>query len=288
MSKVLIIGKGYIGSALEEHLLNLERDEVYTLDKKYTSVMAGNSAGEYETYSKEFYKQFDEIILLAGLSSVQACVNQEETFEKNVVAFQDLLGKLDNQRLIFASSASVYGNSGSQKVKEGHSFEMPRNFYDQSKQMIDMIAHLSGKRFVSCRFGTVLGYSPLPRHELLINSLVKSAMETGIMKVNNKTSFRGVLGMGDLCCAVAAILAKPNAISGFYNMASSSHSIAVYVSMVQMYLKELVDKDVEIEELPDTSTYSFALDTRKFEGTFNFQFKDTIKDMVKGALRNLA
>mgnify|MGYP003386974686 CR=1 FL=1 len=178
MSRVLIIGKGYIGSALYKHLKHLH--DVWTVDWHDDST---DLYMDFRQLSPRTLEGWDDIILLAGNSSVKSCNDLYDTFEANIVAFVDLLHNIpyNKTRLIYASSASVYGSNGTIPALEERPFDLPANYYDMSKQMIDTIASISGRNYIGLRFGTVCGHSPKPRHELIINSLVMSGKETGGM-----------------------------------------------------------------------------------------------------------
>lgn len=283
MSRVLIIGKGYIGSALYNHLK--PHHDVWTVDWHDDST---DLFMDFREISPRTLEGWDDIILLAGNSSVKSCHDLYDTFEANIVAFVDLFRIMSRKtRLIYASSASVYGSNGTVPALEDRPFDLPANYYDMSKQMIDTIASISGRNYVGLRFGTVCGHSPKPRHELIINSLVKSAKETGVMHVANIDSYRAVLGLGDLCRGVKAILDTPDAPPGFYNMRSVEGSIYQLAKAVQRCLALRMTRP-EIQFGPNSSTYSFTLNVDKFERTFDYKFTDTVADIVEGALKNLA
>src|SRR5438445_737177 len=71
------------------------------------------------------------------------------------------------------------------------------------------------------RFGTVCGPSPNIRPELLLNSLVLSALTTGQIQVANRQVHRPLLGIGDLCRALKTIVTRP-VPPGCYNLASTN------------------------------------------------------------------
>lgn len=287
MSRVLIIGKGYVGSALYKHLQWYDHyhNNAHAMDWHDDSADLYN---DFNRLSPQTLEHYSDVILLAGNSSVKSCHDLYGTFDANVAAYVNLLHKLPYKtRLIYASSASVYGSNGTVPALEDRPFDLPANYYDMSKQMLDTIASISGRNYIGLRFGTVCGHSPKPRHELIINSLVKSAKETGVMHVANIDSYRAVLGLGDLCRGVKAILDTPDAPPGFYNMRSVEGSIYQLAKAVQRCLALRMTRP-EIQFGPNSSTYSFTLNVDKFERTFDYKFTDTVADIVEGALKNLA
>lgn len=125
----------------------------------------------YQDLTDSFYREFEAVILLAGQGSVSNSKNMKSVLENNINNFAHLLSLLSSdQKFIYASSSSVYGKTDT-FADEGSRFGDPYNFYDLSKQMIDKLAFLSGKCYFGLRFGTVNGYSPNFRNDLMINSL---------------------------------------------------------------------------------------------------------------------
>ena len=271
MRRLLIGGKGYVGSALKAYL------------KPFVDVVDWNSGGmDYDTYKA--FKGFDAIILLAGNSSVASCNDFYDTWNQNVVKFTNLLTRIGDTRLIYVSSASVYGGRYSPYLCcEDDRIQDPMNYYDWSKQMVENTAKMSGKRnLVGLRFGTVCGSSPNPRMDVIFNAMMLSAKSTGVIKESNPFSLRGVLGMKDLCRGIERVLEVPEA-SGIYNMSSFNTKICEVSGAVADYFPgTTIDP-----QKSDGNAYSFALSTDKFERTFDFAFKQTPGDIIEDLDKNV-
>jgi nucleoside-diphosphate-sugar epimerase len=108
--------------------------------------------------------------------------------------------------------------------------------------------------FCGLRFGTVCGVSVRQRDELLLNSMVRSAVENGMVNVSNPQAGRSVLALNDLVVTVNRMLdvVPPR---GFYNLASYSMSIGAYGAAVARRL------GAEIVETPGSGTYTFSVDS---------------------------
>ena len=101
MSKTLIIGSGgYIGSRLINEI------DANGVDINWFK--EGRINVDFKDLTRDYYSQYDNIILLAGHSSVKMSEgNLNSCFNNNVRNFIDLLEKLDNQKIIYDRSSSV-------------------------------------------------------------------------------------------------------------------------------------------------------------------------------------
>ena len=152
MSVLIIGGQGYVGSYLAKHLPG--------------SVSIGSRLFDYYELEPSFYKNFEYIILLAGHSSVQMCLGPlTSPWLNNVANFKDLLQKTSpDQKIIYASSNSVYGNKNTKiSTEEDISLDYINN-YDLTKSTLDLFALqqiTQGRQLLGLRFGTVNGGSPV-------------------------------------------------------------------------------------------------------------------------------
>lgn len=274
--KTLIIGGcGYIGSHLYKFLLDkgLNTETVdLELFGNYTNPK--NKKINYNNLTKKYLKKYNNIILLAGYSSVKMCEGKmSETFNNNVVNFVNLLNNIEDQKFIYASSSSVYGKTKNLIVDENYDRYIPSTFYDLSKKEIDYYAHLSSKNFYGLRFGTVNGYSPNLRVDLMINKMYKSALESRKIIVSNPDFYRPILGIKDLGRAVYQIL-KNKPKPGIYNLASFNATILQIAKAVVKKTKAGLVIDAP------SKSYNFSINSEKFEEEFNFKFKDSSETII--------
>jgi nucleoside-diphosphate-sugar epimerase len=110
------------------------------------------------------------------------------------------------------------------------------------------------------RFGTVNGYSPKMRWDLIINSMYKSAMESGVINVVNPNIHRAILFIDDLVDAMQAIIDKNDGNGGIYNIASFNDSIGNIAEYVSSY----IDKSTKIITSFQPSVYDFCVSCSKF------------------------
>ncbi len=300
MNKVLIIGgNGYIGTRLYEYLSideeNMPSDkDIDIIDTCwFGKVIEDTIVEDYRNMSKEFYSEYDAIILLAGHSSVKMAEgNLNSCFKNNVTNYIQLLEKLnDKQKFIYASSSSVYGSVGGRTVNEKYYGFEPYNQYDISKHTADLYAIKSELQYYGLRFGTVNGYSPVLRTDVMINAMVNSALRDGEIKLFIKDTMRPILGLNDLCGAVETIIDYDKDERGLYNLASfnkTAEQIAYEVgSVMNVPVIEYESDPTNITNTKiQTKTYNFSISTLKFRKTFKFKFKETVESITESLTNN--
>ena len=288
MSKnILIIGTGFVGSRLFLSLVS--RYNVQSLDIGWfdSGVNPNGKKIDYNDLTGAFFRQFDVIILTAGHSSVKLCLqNPQGAFLNNVRNFKNLLHKLTSvQRLIYFSSSSVYGSIAKFDATEGDICFQSTNEYDLNKYEIDQHALLSDIEFYGLRPGTICGWSPECRVDIMVNSMMASARENGRIDVFNRGVMRPILGLSDLCAAVDQIIKSPLNLRGLYNLASFNSSVEDIAIRVGKYINVPVfyggeQKQVSENTKLESRTYNFSIDTTKFRAYFkNFEFKDTAESI---------
>ena len=292
MKRILILGnRGYIGSALCDfikhntgYLLGREWSltgidlNLFPTDNNYSLPL------DYNTLSEDYISRYDVVIMLGGISSAPYCKqNPQESYKANVTDFVNLVNKLPNGcKFIYASSASVYGLSGSIPQTEQDTLKPPVSPYDHQKQFLDVYSALNLRdiQYYGLRFGTVCGYSGTPRNELLLNAMTRASKLDGVVRVSSPDSYRAVLYMQDLIRAILCIITQ-NKPKGIYNLCSFNTKIGDLGNAVA----KLLNVPLVIDET-NTSLYSFTMDTTKFINTYNFEFSGNIENIVQDCLKN--
>jgi nucleoside-diphosphate-sugar epimerase len=273
--RVLIIGgEGYVGSYLFNHLFKQGID-VQTV---------GNRRSDYNLLGRIFLSSFTHIVLLAGHSSVLRCKGPlESPWKNNVRNFKNLVEKTDNrQTIIYASSASVYGDKDTKPLytEEDISIDYVNN-YDLTKVSLDLLAMKyigEGRNIIGLRFGTVNGGSPVIRRDLMINSMVYTALFEKHITVTNKHIKRPILSVRDLSRAVETMI-KSKAASNIFNLASFNSTVESIANIVSDYTK------VDITDNGDVpGAYNFAIDNTKFKVLGNFTYEDNLHSVVENVI----
>ena len=277
--KTLIIGdNGYIGSRLFSYLEAREELELDGCDLniwgKPSFQRNGWAYTDYCELGVSDLKEYGVVILLAGNSSPGMCKDPFDTYDQNVHRFLKIVKKIKEGnpkcKFIYASSAAVCERV---EARETDPMPIPKNPYDASKQIIDKLMTCFDLDFYGLRFGTVAGASPNMRWELLVNSMLHDAKTKGIITVSNPKNYRAVLCLEDLCRAIEAVIFSEESFPGFYNLASFNTTIGMAAEMVKFFFEDTGRNIPEIQTVAGDSTYSFSVDTNKFEDIFNFEFK---------------
>ena len=269
--KILVIGgHGYIGSYVTQYLSS----------RGYSVTAYGSREEDYNQLSAEFLAPYEYIMVFAGHSSVPMCVGDlRAPWNNNVRNIHNLVGKIrSTQKVIYASSSSVYGNKSKDNSLESDMFMDFLNNYDLTKIALDnMVAvHIQrGVNLIGLRFGTVNGGSPLIRRDIMLNSMVYSALTTGKIMVANSQISRPICFIQDLGRAVEAIINKPWQ-SGFYNIASFNTTVREMAEATQAGVGgDIVDRG------PQAGAYDFRINTKAFEDYYSFRFRGTPEFIVQ-------
>ena len=264
MNILLIGGCGYIGCYLYDRL---ERAgfAVTVVDQ----LKRGNPLGliviqdDYANLDNDFVAQFDAVLWFGGHSSVgEAMIDPDGAVANNCLNLFSFAKRVPAQtKLIYASSGSLYSTKSVPVVPTSESSlaSIPsQNAYDISKFAFDYLAKSFLGDFYALRMGTLSGWSPNLRPELVFNAMNVSAVTTGRVHLKNSDSHRTILFLSDLWALVRKLLITKqqpgvyNAGSLSFKMGELAHGIASTWNAQVMYEG-------------DSDTYSFLLDTTRMK-----------------------
>ena len=224
---------------------------------------AGGFTRNYQDLTSDTVAEADAILWFAGHSSVgQALSDPDGALANNCLDLLTLARqKRPETRLIYASTASLYsvasrpGDPDPDPVAEGRTLLNPVNPYDCSKIAFDALARCYGENLVGIRMGTVCGYSPRLRPELVFNAMNIAGLTTGRVRLANPHAWRSILFLDDLASLVTALIDAAGPVPKIVNAASMSLSIGQLAQDIAAF------HGAEIDLGPDTPTYSFRMDT---------------------------
>ena len=282
-------GAGFIGSNLA---LELEKQghEVVVVDNFLTGNKDNLKGFDGKIIEIDVADNFDlnenfDVIFHEAAITDPRYPNDEETYNKNLQGFKNIieLAKKNNAKLIYASTASLYGN-GPTPMKEDQEKEI-LSAYGKSKLEMDNIAsklfdkmHIVGLRYFNV-FGPREKYKNRAASMIYhLGKQIKSGKRPRIFKFGEQ--IRDHIYVKD---AVNAAITAVNAKSGIYNVGTG---IATTFNVLIKALNEVLGKNFEPEyfDMPyDPKTYqsNTQADTTKAENVLGFKAKWPLKDGIK-------
>ncbi len=175
------------------------------------------------------------VIALAALVGDPACeIDHDETMAINVESTKLLCQVVKHypevERVVFASSCSVYGATEGLVLNEGSRLN-PVSFYARSRIVSESILRreLEGRSVVTLRLGTVFGASPRPRLDLMINTMTCRAVRDGLITVTDGGSWRPHVHVRDVAEAflLAAEAPDEHATGEIFNVGCNDNNMTI-------------------------------------------------------------
>jgi nucleoside-diphosphate-sugar epimerase len=212
--RVLVVGgAGYLGCVLTQRLLH-RGFRVRVLDSFIYGRRSLDSLSDTENLEivegdlrnihtcVNSLTETDAVVLLAAIVGDPASkVRPTETIETNVLAAQALASacKLHHiNRFLYASTCSVYG-VGANQLDEQAALN-PVSLYARTKIESEKIILGMGDEYFSptiLRMGTLYGYSPRMRFDLVVNTMSMKSYVDGKIQVFGGKQWRPLLGVED-------------------------------------------------------------------------------------------
>ena len=296
MKKVLLAGgAGYIGTMLTEELINRNYD-VTVVDLlwfgNYLPTGAALLNKNIMDLTEEDLHGFDVVVFQAGLSNdPMADYSPSMNFVENaaVPAYLAFISKRAGvERFVYASSCSIYGYTANNLMDESAPVS-PQYPYGISKLSAEYtIMSLKDERFrpIALRKGTVGGYSPRMRFDLVVNAMTKSALQKNAITVNNPSLWRPLIDVRDVVMAYVRSIECNLSISGIYNISYDNYTIGRLADEIREELmRHGFNPSIITKNVQDVRNYKVTNKKAKIE--LDFVPRYSPKDSVKEILRNM-
>ena len=295
--KLLIAGgAGYVGSVLIPKLL--ERGyKVDVVDLFWFGRHLPRDVGILQKdifqLSVEDLEPYNQVIFLAGLSNdPMAEFSPSKNFIFNAAAPAYLAYMAKNakvRRYIYASSCSVYGYTENELYDETRPVASSYPYGISKLQGEQAVMQLANGEFsvISLRKGTISGYSPRMRFDLVINTMFKCAMRDHTITVNNPSIWRPILSIDDAATAYIRAIEAEQRISGIFNVASGNYTVGEIGDLVKATIEERLKGRVNlcIKHLQDFRNYKVSIE--KAANVLSFHPAGDVQSIVGDLIDNM-
>jgi nucleoside-diphosphate-sugar epimerase len=295
--KILVAGgAGYVGSVLVPRL----KERGYQVDVVDLLWFGSHLPPGVKVIQKEIMsleeqdlREYDQVIFIAGLSNdPMAEYSPSRNFVDNAAlpAYLAYIAKRAGvKRLVYGCSCSVYGYT----VNE---------LYDETAPAISNypygISKLQGEfaclrqqddtfSVIALRKGTISGYSPRMRLDLIVNTMFKFAVTDKIINVNNPSIWRPILDVRDAASAYTRAIEADYSISGIFNIAYGNYTVGEVADLVKEGVKEHLDIDTKLNIMHTSDFRNYKVNLEKAHNVLSFNARYSVKDIVKSLADNI-
>jgi len=295
--RILIAGgAGYVGSALIPKLL----DRGYKVDVVDLFWFGNSLPSDVGIIEKDIFdlqvsdlSGYDQVIFLAGLSNdPMADFSPAKNFVFNAAApayLAYIAKKSGVRRYIYASSCSVYGYTENQLFDENSPVSSSYPYGISKLQGEEAVMQMVSPDFsvIALRKGTVSGYSPRMRFDLLVNTMFKCALQEGVIHVTDPAIWRPFLAIEDATMAYTRAIEANESLSGIFNIASGNHTVGEVADLVKLTLDEELGKKIalDIKHIKDMRNYKVSIE--KANTILSFHPHQSVRSIVRNLIANM-
>jgi len=282
-------GAGYLGSVLIPKLL--ARD--YEVDVVDLFWFGNHLPTEARILHKDIFDLsvddldgYDQVIFMAGLSNdpmAEFAPSKNFIFNAAAPAYLAYIAKKAGaKRFIYACSCSVYGYTENELFDETRPAVSSYPYGISKLQGEQAVMYMRDKSFsvISLRKGTVSGYSPRMRLDLIINTMFKTAWKDRTITVNNPTIWRPILSIEDAARAYIRAVEAAQDISGIFNIASGNYTVGEIGDLVKMAAEKELGQEINlvIKHVQDFRNYKVSIE--KAANILSFHPHDEVQGIV--------
>src|SRR5579863_9451542 len=289
-------GAGYLGSVLVPKLL----DRGYEVDVvdlfwfvNHLPPEAGIIRKDIFDINPEDLQPYQQVVFLAGLSNdPMAEFSPSENFIFNAAApayLAYVAKKAKVKRYIYACSCSVYGYTVNELFDETRPVSSFYPYGISKLQGEQAAMNLMDDDFsvISLRKGTVSGYSPRMRLDLIVNTMFKNGIRDREITVNNPSIWRPIVSIEDATNAYVRAIEASEKISGIFNIASGNYTVGEVGDLVKMAIEEQLGTRVHLNIHHKKDFRNYKVSIQKAENTLSFHPNHDVKSIVKNLIEHM-
>jgi nucleoside-diphosphate-sugar epimerase len=309
MKRVLVVGgAGYVGCVLVDELL-AKGYAVRVLDR----VFFGREPleplldrielveADMRDFGEAHLKGCEAVINLGGLSNDPTAefnpTANEELNTHATIRVAEVAKRAGARRLIVASTCSIYdrgvAEEGRDVLLDETSPVDPRAAYATSKLAAEQaILPMNDERFAvtALRKGTVFGFSPRMRYDLVVNTMVKDALSSGKMTIHyGGAMWRPLVDVRDIARAyVQCLEADREVVAGqIFNVSGGNFRISELALRVQRTLREAgVDVDLDVD-YSYRLIRSYRVSNEKMARALGFEPRVSVEESVSNMVAEI-
>jgi nucleoside-diphosphate-sugar epimerase len=289
-------GAGYLGSVLIPRLL----ERGYKVDVVDLFWFGNHLPRQVGVLNKDIFQlttedlePYEQVIFLAGLSNdpmAEYSPSKNFIFNAAAPAYLGYIAKIARvKRYIYASSCSVYGYTENELYDETRPVSSSYPYGISKLQGEQAVTQLIDGSFsvISLRKGTISGYSPRMRLDLIINTMFKTGMRDRTITVNNPSIWRPILSIEDAATAYIRATEANARISGIFNIASGNYTVGEVADLIKSALHERLDIRVNlcIKHIQDFRNYKVNIE--KAANVLSFHPAGSVKSIVGNLIENM-
>jgi len=297
-------GAGFIGSHLIDNLLK-KSDNIICIDNLNEfynpNIKKLNQVNHYEYDHYEFYKgdildeglvksifkkhDIEIVIHLAAMAGVRPSISNPSIYtEVNIIGTRILLDAMvesNVERLIFASSSSVYGNNKKIPFYEDDSVDRPISPYAATKKMGELLCHtyhhIYELNISLLRFFTV--YGPRQRPEMAIHQFVRNALNSEpIIVFGDGSTARDYTYIDDIIDGIILSIESDDRYM-IYNLGNSE---PIKLSNLISIIAEATGAEpiLEYQEIPQGDVLQTYADIHRAQNNLKYDPKTEMQDGI--------
>jgi len=295
--RILIAGgAGYLGSALVPKLL----DRGYEVDVVDLFWFGNHLPSDTGIIHKDIFdisvqdlEAYEQVVFLAGLSNdpmAEYSPSQNFIFNAAAPAYLAYVAKKASvKRYVYACSCSVYGYTDNELFDETRPVSSSYPYGISKLQGEHAVMNLLDKDFsvISLRKGTVSGYSPRMRLDLIINTMFKNGLANQEITVNNPAIWRPIVSIEDATNAYIRAIEANERISGIFNIASGNYTVGEVGDLVRMAMEEQLGIRVRLTINHKRDFRNYKVSSQKAENVLSFHPNHDVKSIVRNLIENM-
>ncbi len=285
-------GAGYVGSRLVPSLV----EHGYPVDVIDALWFGNHLPPEVQVIQRDLFscgeadfEGYEQVIFLAGISNdPMAEYDPAENFVQNgaLPAYLAFTAKKAGvRRFIYASSCSIYGYTHDELYDETAPVTCAYPYGISKLQGERAVLQMADAGFsvIALRQGTVCGFSPRMRFDLIVNTMYKTALSSGSITVNNASIWRPILDLRDAMSAFRRAVQASYAVTGVFNVASGNFTVGQIADYVKDEIEERTRQRVRLDilDIKDFRNYKVSCERARVELGYQPQYsiRETVADL---------